>query len=65
MSAPGSRTRTACGSCTRRKVRCSKTIPCETCIRRRTGLLRPRYDRSVSISVNADDDADASRLGDK
>ncbi|KIH88706.1 c6 zinc finger domain containing protein [Sporothrix brasiliensis 5110] len=34
MSAASSRTRTACASCTRRKVRCSKTIPCETCIRR-------------------------------
>ncbi|CAK7218040.1 hypothetical protein SBRCBS47491_003371 [Sporothrix bragantina] len=28
------RARTACASCTRRKVRCSKTTPCEACIRR-------------------------------
>ncbi|KAH7109110.1 c6 zinc finger domain-containing protein [Dendryphion nanum] len=28
------RTRLACASCTRRKVKCSKTIPCTNCVRR-------------------------------
>jgi hypothetical protein len=43
------RTRFACLSCTRRKVKCSKTVPCSNCIR--------RYDPSVLRHALCETDA--------
>ncbi|PSN64327.1 hypothetical protein BS50DRAFT_556749 [Corynespora cassiicola Philippines] len=34
MSGTAARSRLACSSCTRRKVKCSKTTPCTNCVRR-------------------------------
>ncbi|KAF4125820.1 hypothetical protein GMORB2_1066 [Geosmithia morbida] len=34
MSPDGLRIRLACAACTRRKVKCSKTVPCTNCVRR-------------------------------
>ncbi|SPO07172.1 uncharacterized protein DNG_09866 [Cephalotrichum gorgonifer] len=34
MSLSGFRNRLACAACTRRKVKCSKTVPCTNCVRR-------------------------------
>ncbi|KAM0322269.1 hypothetical protein ACHAQA_009558 [Verticillium albo-atrum] len=34
MSSSANRSRLACSACTRRKVRCSKTVPCTNCVRR-------------------------------
>ncbi|KAH7122048.1 c6 zinc finger domain-containing protein [Dactylonectria estremocensis] len=46
-----SRSRLACASCTRRKVKCSKTVPCSNCIRRgEQSTCRTSQDGMVTVT---------------
>lgn len=68
MSSGIHRKRLACVECTRRKVKCDKTLPCRNCTRKGTQCTRPRdpeHSRASSVAQLTDSLASptASALG--
>lgn len=53
MSSGIQRKRLACVECTRRKIKCDKTLPCRNCTRKGTQCRRPRARDSPGLNISS------------